>query len=117
MEPLIRGRCLSGDQKGTPGSKVITSEVPDKPKRLSTKGNVKPKVSAHESDFCEGKNELDINNLVDTDQEGLDVQAHDSITKKEEVEDLKLEEDPITLASLTSGIHEAKEILDLINLI
>ena len=121
MEPLARAKRLVGDQKGSPGSKVITSEVPDKPKRLSTKGGGKPKVTAPEFDFSDEKNESEMINLVDTDQEGLDVQAANEIEEKaniiKENELIKLQEAPITLASLTSGIHEAKEILDLINLI
>ena len=57
MEPLARAKRLSGDQKDAPGSKVITSEVPDRPKRPSVKGTVKPVTTAAESDFCKGKNQ------------------------------------------------------------
>ncbi len=87
MEPLARAKRLSGDQRGSPGSKVITSEVPDKPKRTSVKGNVKPMTTAHESDFTNELNEFK-NNPVDTDPLGLDVQAHELITEKKE-DDLK----------------------------
>ncbi len=87
MEPLVRGRRLSGDQKGSPGSKVITSEVPDKPKRTIVKGKSKPVTTAHESDFTNELNEFK-NNPVDTDPLGLDVQAHELITEKKE-DDLK----------------------------
>ena len=116
MEPLARAKRLVGDQKEAPSSKVITSDVPDRPKRSSTKGSVKPKVTAPEVDFSDEKNESDIINLVDTDQEGLDVQAANVVKEKED-NDLELEKDPIPLENLTSGRHEAKEILDLIMLI
>ena len=115
MEPLARAKRLVGDQKEAPGSKVITSDVPDKPKRSSTKGSVKPKVTAHEFDLSEPDIDLTINNPADTDLEGRDVQAA-NVQVQKEIDDLKLQE-PITLDSLTSGTHEAKEILDLINLI
>jgi hypothetical protein len=112
MEPLARAKRLSGDQRGSPGSKVITSEVPDKPKRTSVKGNVKPMTTAHESDFTNELNEFK-NNPVDTDPLGLDAQAYD-LQRKETNTIKKKDESP---DSLTTGIHEAKEILNLINLI
>jgi hypothetical protein len=121
MELLVHGKRLSGDQKGSPGSKVITSEVPDRPKRTSVKGKSKPLTTAPESDFTLQENDGNID-PVDTDPLGLDVQAHELTQKtqenvRNEEELFNLHADPITLASLTSGIHEAKEILDLINLI
>ena len=87
MEPLARAKRLSGDQKGSPGSKVITSEVSDKPKWTSVKGKSKPVTTAHESDFTNELNEFKTN-PVDTDPLGLDVQAHELITEKKE-DDLK----------------------------
>jgi hypothetical protein len=116
MEPLARAKRLSGDQKEAPGSKVITSEVPDKPKRSSVKGKTKTLTTAHELDLSEPENDLTIANPADTDLEGLDVQAAKAHVQKE-IKDLNVETEPITLDSLTSGTHEAKEILDLINLI
>ena len=118
MEPLARAKRLSGDQKEAPGNKVITSEVPDKPRRTSVKGKIKPMTTAPESDFTSAINDKDIN-PVGTDPFGLDAQAP-ALTKENITDDedlFNLQTDPITLASLTSGIHEAKEILDLINLI
>ena len=73
-------------------------------------------TTTHDSDFTIGDKDLTDDNPVNTDPLGLDVRAHDLKTKTEEELNEKTEE-PITLASLTSGIHEAKEILDLINLI
>jgi hypothetical protein len=105
MEPLARAKRLSGDQKDAPGSKVITSEVPDKPKRSSVKGKTKILTTAHELDLSEPDNELTINNPVDTDLEGLDVQAA-NVPGQKEIENLKVQGDSITFDSLTSGTHE-----------
>ena len=83
MEPLARARRLSGDQKEAPGSKVITSEVPDKPKRSSVKGKIKPLTTAHEFDLLEQENDLTYENPVDTDLGGLNVKAANVQNQKE----------------------------------
>ena len=83
MEPLVRAKRLSGDQKDAPGSKVITSDVPDKPKRSSVKGKTKTLTTAHELDLSEPENDVTIANPADTDLEGLDVQAANVQVQKE----------------------------------
>ena len=64
-------------------------------------------TTAHDSDFTIGDKDLTDDNPVNTDPLGLDVRAHDLKTKTEEELNEKTEE-PITLASLTSGIHDMR---------
>jgi len=119
MEIPLRAHLRSGDHPGVQGNNLISGDVPDQINRAGAKGKPKPSNAAFNPDFTE---ELEVTipnpNPVDTGMEGLSAQADIQLTIKikETIEEEKIVK-ALTFMDLTSGVHKAEDMWNLITLV
>ena len=119
MEPPLRAHLRSGDQPGGQGNNLILGDVPDQIKRAGAKGKPKPSNAVINPDFTDEVEVITSNpNPVDTGMDSLSAQADTQLTIKikEKIETNQVDK-ALTFMDLTSGVHKAEDIWNLITLV